>query len=96
MSGAFRPGPAPSERPTPREIKALVAVADGATLTGAARDLGWPVTLLAHVLSCAYRRLGVKDLPVHRLSHERRQAAIAICKARGWWPESDDPPGKSG
>lgn len=90
MSGGFKPGPAPSERPTPREIKALVAVADGAPLSEAARDLGWQTGHLAHVLSCVYTRLGVKDLPAHRLSHDRRHAAIRICKQRGWWPTQED------
>lgn len=97
MTGLARnhpPGTVPGirPRPTPRELRALMAVADGCSLAAAAHRLDKPVPWLAHVLSRAYTRLGVKDFPCHRLSHDRRRLAIRICKTNGWWPAPQDNP----
>lgn len=77
----------PTGPPTPREIRALVAVSDGCSLSVAADRLKIPVTSLSGILSIVYARLGVKDIPAHRLSHDRREAAIKACKDNGWWPQ---------
>lgn len=77
------------ERPTPREISALRAVEDGCSLTVAAQKLGIRREQVAHILSCVYDRLKVKDLSSHHLSHDRRAAAISICRREGWWPDGD-------
>lgn len=81
------PGPRASARPTPRELRALMAVADGCSLAAGAHRLGRTVGWLAHVLSRLYTRFGIKELPGHRLSHDRRYMAVRICKANGWWPD---------
>ncbi len=76
-------------RPYPKQIETLVAAADGASIGLIAMRLGVPPTQVAQRLSDAYTRLGVKDIPSHRLSHVRRAAAIKICKDRGWWPTEE-------
>lgn len=77
----------PRGEPTPREIECLLAVADGCSLSVAADRTGRRVTDIASILSTLYTRLGIKDLPGHRLSHSRRQRAVEIVKREGWWPE---------
>lgn len=68
-------------------MKALRATADGCSLVEGAARCGWTSQHLSHVLSCVYRRLGIKDQGDYWTRKERRQAAIKICKANGWWPE---------
>lgn len=75
------------ERPTEREIKALLAVQDGSSLAVAGARLGLSAPALGSILSHAYDRLKVKDLARHHLSRDRRELAIKICKDHGWWPE---------
>jgi hypothetical protein len=78
------------EPPTPREIKALRAVQDGATLTEAAKELRITASALGSILSCVYARLLIKDLGSHHLSQDRRAMAVKICKEQGWWPDGND------
>jgi DNA-binding NarL/FixJ family response regulator len=87
VSAAWKPGPKPSERPTPREIRALKAVQDGAPLSQAATGLGLTSRALASILSAVYARLQVKDRGGHHLSQDRRRMAIEICQQNGWWDE---------
>ena len=72
-------------KPTPRELAALRAVADGSSLTKAAPDLGLTASALGSILSCLYERLVIKDLGEHPLSQDRRRMAVNICKREGWW-----------
>lgn len=74
-------------KPTPREIKALQAVQDGASLTVAGERIGLSAPALASILSTVYGRLKVKDRSEHHLSQSRRAMAINVCKRNGWWPE---------
>lgn len=84
-----KPGPKPSKRPTPRELKVLKAAADGSPLTVVARRLGppWTPQRVSHVLSCLYRRLNIQPRGYWERK-ERRQDAIRICKANDWWKVS--------
>lgn len=85
QTAATRPNGEPVGKPTPRELKALHMVADGASLTEAAEAAGWKRTDLASILSCLYLRLGITNQTADRLSQERRRKAIQICQQNGWW-----------
>lgn len=76
----------PLHQPTPREIRALKAVESGRSLTEAGKDLGITAAALSSILSRIYVRLGLPHVTstVH-YSHDRRRAAIRICKREGWW-----------
>jgi len=69
--------------PTPREIRALKALSDGATFTQAAETLGIPRGTLADAMSRLYARLGLQ----HQPSQYRRQLAVMIGRREGWWPQ---------
>lgn len=71
-------------RPHPRELEVLRAAAGGAPLTEVARITGLPRTRVATLLSECYAKLGVKDIPCHHLSQDRRQAAVQVARDRGW------------
>lgn len=88
-SGGPKRGPRASVKPTPRELRVLKVVADGIPLTEAARRLEVPVGYVSHVLSCLYRRLGIKDIGAHPQSHDRRRLAVRICKTNGWWGDDE-------
>ena len=77
----------PLTHPTPRELKALRAVADGSSLSEAAQKLETTTSRLASVLSCLYLRLGITNRSSHHLSQDRRSMAIKIGKKEGWWTE---------
>lgn len=88
MARPVKRGRQPSEKPTPREFKVLRAVADGCSLQEAARRLGppWTAQRVSHVLTHVYRRLQVQPRGYWERK-ERRQDAINICKANGWWKD---------
>lgn len=82
-------------KPYPSQLAALVAVSDGSSLTEAGLKIGKPNHSVGALLSGCYHRLGIKDPQTyaeaseHHLSRYRRDKAIEICKARGWWPDDD-------
>jgi DNA-binding NarL/FixJ family response regulator len=78
-----RPNGDPVNRPTPREINALKAVADGASFAMAARDLGIPLGTFADTMSSLYRRLGIPRMD----SRARRALAVQRGRREGWWTE---------
>lgn len=75
-------------RPHPQQIRALVIASEGVPVTEIAARMELTPQAVGAILSAAYDRLGVKDVPGHRLSHTRRQAAVQVCRERGWWPIS--------
>jgi DNA-binding NarL/FixJ family response regulator len=76
--------------PTPRELRVLVACADGCSLQVAAARLGepWDDQRVSCVLTHLYRRLKIQDRGYWGRK-ERRQLAVRICKANGWWPQGE-------
>lgn len=77
-------GAAPVTRPAPRELEVLRAAAGGASLTEVARLTGLPRGRVAALLSECYAKLGVKDVPCHHLSQDRRCVAVQVAAERGW------------
>lgn len=71
-------------KPTPRELRVLVAVSGGCSLSAAGKRLGMPRTSVAAILSGVYLRLGTA---VTGRGSERRAQAVDICKRHGWWPD---------
>jgi hypothetical protein len=71
----------------------LRAVADGRSLAEAGRELGLTHMDVGSRLSGCYDRLGIKEPGTlaesrqHPLSPWRRDKAVKICKAHGWWDE---------
>lgn len=71
-------------KPYPQQLLVLEAVADGRSITAAAAELGFSRTKVARLLSECYTRLGVKDIPCHHLSQDRRTWAIQVARREGW------------
>lgn len=83
----IRPDGTPRTRPTPREIKALRAMAEGnAPIREVAQLMGVPVGTLSNTLSALYKRLGIDRRAVHYT--EARRIAIEMGKREGWWPDA--------
>lgn len=83
----MKPGPKASEKPTFRELKVLKAVADGCTLKTAGERLGIPATQVSHILTRLYIRFGIQHMCDWNSRKDRRDAAVRICKRRGWWQD---------
>lgn len=64
---------------SPTQARVLEAVSDGRPLAQAARALGTTHTAVASVLTKAYRRLGVADVP----RGQRRAAAVREARRHG-------------
>lgn len=90
-------------KPYPSQLAALVAVADGCSLSAGGRKLDPPVgqQAMAQRLSSLYDRLGIKEPQTlaesgeHHLSQWRRWKAIKICREHGWWPEDGQTPAEA-
>lgn len=90
-------------KPYPSQLAALVAVADGCSLTTGGRKLDPPVShqQMAQRLSTLYDRLGIKEPQTpaeydqHHLSQWRRWKAIKICREHGWWPGDGQTPAQA-
>jgi DNA-binding NarL/FixJ family response regulator len=80
----FDTDPGAPYKPYPQQLLVLETVADGRTLTAAALELGMPRPKVARLLSECYTRLGVKDIPCHHLSQDRRTWALKVARQQGW------------
>ncbi|WP_442803456.1 hypothetical protein OG411_19210 [Streptomyces pseudogriseolus] len=72
---------------TPQQGQALTAAADGAPLRVVGARLGTTREQAASLLSRAYDRLGVADVP----RAQRRAAAVRAAVRRGLIPDPDQP-----
>jgi len=81
------PGPKPW-KPYPRQMEALRALADGSSLSEAGQKMGGiTAQAVSSLLSHAYSRLRVKDIPHPHHSTVRRDWAIRVCREHGWWED---------
>lgn len=80
----FDTDPGGPYKPYPQQLLVLEAVADGRSITAAAAELGLARSKVARLLSECYTRLGVKDIPCHHLSQDRRTWALQVARQQGW------------